>query len=286
MIIKALTLIALFVAPTNYEREIAQWRAQQEAELKADDGWLTVVGLWWLKEGDNRVGADQASEIPLPSGAAPRRVGTISLREGQATFRPAPGVPVTLNGKPARETVLKADTDVFAINRLKFFLIDRGGRLGVRMKDNDSAARKEFSGLKWYPVDSSWRIAAKFVPWDKLRTVNYDSVIGEKQVYESPGYVTFRKAGREYRLEPVVDEKELFFVMRDQTSGKTTYGASRFLYADPAKDGVVVLDFNKAVNPPCAYTAYATCPLPPPQNRMTIAVTAGEKKYQEGEPHP
>jgi len=154
------------------------------------------------------------------------------------------------------------------------------------LKDNDSAARKAFSGLKWYPVDPSWRFSAKFVRWDKPRTVHYDSVIGEKEVFENPGYATFQKAGRDYRLEPVLDENELFFVIRDQTSGKTTYGASRFLYADLAKNGLVVLDFNKVVNPPCAYTPYATCPLPPPQNRMSVAVTAGEKKYQEGEPNP
>jgi uncharacterized protein (DUF1684 family) len=283
MILKLLTAIALLSAATPYEREITQWRTQQETELKADDGWLTVVGLFWLKDGVNRVGADQAGEVPLPKGSAPPRVGTISLRAGQAIFRPAAGVPLTLNGKPAQETVLKTDTDVFAINRLKFFLIKRGGRLGVRLKDNGSAARKEFSGLKWYGIDPSWKVAARFVPWDKPRTVTYDSIIGEKEVFESPGYVTFRRAGREFRLEPVIDENELFFVIRDQTSGKTTYGASRFLYANPAKNGVVTLDFNKAVNPPCAYTPFATCPLPPPQNRMTTAVTAGEKKYAESE---
>jgi len=294
MILKWLTALAFSafwavaadLPSTPYEREIARWRIQQEAELKADDSWFTVAGLHWLKEGDNRVGSDQASEIPLPKGSAPERVATISLHGGQAAIHPAPAVPLTLNGKPATETALKIATDVLAINRLKFFLIKRGERLGVRLKDNDSAARKAFSGLKWYPVDPSWRVSAKFVPWDKPRTVHYDSVIGEKEVFENPGYVTFQKAGRDYRLEPVLDENELFFVIRDQTSGKTTYGASRFLYADLAKNGLVVLDFNKVVNPPCAYTPYATCPLPPPQNRMSVAVTAGEKKYQEGEPNP
>jgi uncharacterized protein (DUF1684 family) len=284
MMIKPLAMIALFFAPAGYDREIAQWRAQQETELKADDGWLTVAGLIWLKEGDNRIGANPASEVPLPRGSAPERAGSISMRAGRATFHPAPGIPLMLNGKPARETTLKPDTDVFTINRLKFYLIQRGDRLGVRLKDNNSVARREFSGMKWYPVDPSWNIAAKFVPWDKPRTVSYDSVVGEKEVFESPGYVTFQKAGRAYRLEPVIDEGELFFVIRDQTSGKTTYGASRFLYADLAKNGMVVLDFNKAVNPPCAYTPYATCPLPPPQNRLPVAVTAGEKKYQENEP--
>ena len=157
-------------------------------------------------------------------------------------------------------------------------------KLGVRIKDNDSAARREFTGLKWYPPDPSWRVQAKFVPWDKPHAVTFDTAVGVKETDESPGYVTFQRDGKEYRLEPVVDDNELWFVMRDQTSGKTTYGASRFLYAAMPKDGVkragtVEIDFNRAENPPCVFTDFATCPLPPPQNRLPLAVTAGEQMY-------
>ncbi len=271
-------------ASMDYRQQIEQWRAQRQKALTADDGWLTVAGLDWLKEGDNRVGADPASEVPLPPNSAPPRVAKISFHAGQAVLHPAPGVPLTLNGKPAAQTTLREDSDVLAINRLKFYLIRRGDRAGIRLKDNDSPQRKHFTGLSWYPVDPAWRIRAKFTAWDTPHSIAFTNTIGQKENDPSPGYVTFQKDGREHRLEPTLEDGTLFFVLRDRTSGKTTYGASRFLYADPAKEGIVYLDFNKAENPPCAFTAYATCPLPPPQNRLDLAIEAGEQTYKGG-PH-
>ena len=274
----------------SYRREVEQWRAEHQSEIAKEFGWLTVVGLDWLKEGDNRVGADpstanpQASanpqnEVPLPPGSAPQRVAVISWHSGKAVLHPAPGVSLTLNGKPALQTTLREDDDVLAINHLRFYLILRGDRGGIRLKDNDSAARIHFQGLSWYPVDPSWRIQAKFTAWPAPHSLSFHNTIGQQETEPSPGYATFQKDGREFRLESMLDEGKLFFVLRDQTSGKTTYGASRFLYAEQPKNGVVLLDFNKAENPPCAFTAYATCPLPPPQNRLALAIPAGEKKY-------
>jgi uncharacterized protein (DUF1684 family) len=271
----------------NYQRKVSEWRAEHEAKLKADDGWLTVVGLTWLKEGDNRVGSNANFEVRLPKNA-PDKVGTLTLRAGKVRFRPERGVSVTMNGAPAKETALKPDIDAnydrLAVGRVKFFIIQREDKFGVRIKDNDSAARREFRGLQWYPVDPSWRVQAKFVPWDKPHKVTFDTAAGVKEQDETPGYVSFERGGKEYRLEPVVEDNELSFVMRDQTSGKTTYGASRFLYAAMPKNGVnqsgtVELDFNKAENPPCVFTDFATCPLPLPQNRLPLAVTAGEMMY-------
>ena len=271
----------------DYQRTLTEWRAQREAKLKADDGWLTVVGLTWLKDGENRVGSNSTFEVQLPK-SAPDRVGTLTVKAGKVRFRPEKSVAVTMNGIPAVESDLKPDVDAhydrLAVGRVKFFIIKREDKLGVRIKDNDSAARREFSGLKWYPVDPSWRIQAKYIPFDKPHSVTFDTAVGVKEQDESPGYVTFQRGGKEYRLEPVVDDNELWFVMRDQTSGKTTYGASRFLYAEMPKGGVkqpgtVEIDFNKAENPPCVFTDYATCPLPPPQNRLPLAVTAGEQMY-------
>jgi uncharacterized protein (DUF1684 family) len=201
------------------------------------------------------------------------------LHAGKVVLHPAPGVPLTLNGKPATEALLREDDDVLAINHLKFYLIRRGDRVGIRLKDNDSETRKHFQGLSWYPVDPAWRIQAKFIAWPRPHTLVFHNTIGQEESDASPGYVTFQKDGREFRMEPLLDDGKLFFVLRDQTSGKTTYAASRFLYAEPAKNGVVWLDFNQAENPPCVFTAYATCPLPPPQNRLALAVTAGEKRY-------
>ena len=270
-----------------YRRGIAAWRAQQEAALKADDGWLTVVGLVWLKEGVNRVGSNSAFEVRLPK-AAPDKVGTLTLKAGSVRFRPEKGVPVMLNGAAAVETELKPDIapryDTLAVGRIRLLILQREQRFGVRIKDNDSAARRQFTGLRWYPVDESWNVRARYIPYNHPRKFMFDTLAGVKEEAEAPGYVTFERAGKEYRMEPVADGADFWFVMRDETSGKTTYGASRFLYAPPPKTGlrqkgVFEIDFNKAENPPCAFTDYATCPLPPPQNRLPVAVTAGELMY-------
>jgi uncharacterized protein len=274
-----LALTPLAAGTDPYRAQVEQWRAQHQRELATDFGWLTVVGLDWLQEGDNRVGADPSSEVPLPPGSALARVAVISYRAGRAVLDPVSGVALTLNGKPARETTLREDDDVLAIGHLQFYLIRRGDRAGIRLKDNASAARRHFQGLAWYPVDPSWRIEATFTAWPAPHAIAFHNTIGQEEHEPSPGYVTFTKDGREFRLEAMVDEGKLFFVLHDRTSGKTTYGAARFLYAEQPKNGRVVLDFNKAENPPCAFTAYATCPLPPPQNRLALAITAGEKNY-------
>ena len=266
-------LVACGADPSAYQREIAQWRAAREAKLKADDGWLTVVGLHWLSEGESRVGSDPRAEVPLPA-STPLRVGTVTLAKGKAHFKPAAGIAL-------KEMDLKPDTepnyDILSLGRVKFYLIQRDDKFAVRVKDNDSAARQRFTTLRWYPVDPSWKIRAKFIP--SPHTVTFDTEVGVKERDESPGYVTFTRGGQEFRLEPVKDGDELFFVMRDHTSGKTTYAASRFLYTALPRNGFVELDFNKAENPPCVFTEYATCPLPPPQNRLKLAVKAGEQTY-------
>jgi uncharacterized protein (DUF1684 family) len=262
----------------DYAGTIAKWRAEREARLKADNGWLTVAGLHWLKEGDNAVGSDQGIAISLPA-SAPKNVGVITVKNGKARFTPKAAV--VYKGSPLKTVIdLKPDTepnyDILSVGRVNFFVIKREDRLGVRVKDNDNPARKQFAGLQWYPVDPAWRIRAKFVPWDKPHVITFETEVGVKEQEDSPGYVTFTKNGKEYRMEPVKADNDLWFVMRDGTSGKTTYGASRFLYVDAPKNGYVDLDFNRAESPPCAFTPYATCPLPPPQNRLSLAVTAGE----------
>jgi uncharacterized protein (DUF1684 family) len=267
-----LAMVATLVrGADDYTKQIEQFRAAREAELKADDGWLTVVGLHWLKEGANRVGSGLGSDIPLPA-AAPAKVGVIELSHGSAKYFP--------NGMHAGVTI-KPNTDILAIGRIKFFLIQRPDGLAVRVKDNDSAARREFTHLNWFPIDPSWRFEARYTAFEQPETILLDTQAGGRQQHSSPGYVTFRKEGRDYRLDPVLEGERLFFVIRDQTSGTSTYGGARFLYADLPRDNKVVLDFNQAINPPCVFTPHATCPLPPPQNRLPIAVTAGEMMYGE-----
>ena len=265
----AIALAALAADP-NYVRDVGQYRAARESTLKKDDGWLTVVGLFRLKEGENRVGSGEPNEIALPA-SAPAHAGKITFSKGQAIYY--------AEGRP--RTVLRPNLDVITLRNIKFFVIKRGEEYFVRVRDSDSKIRRDFTGLTWFPIDPTWKINGKFTAYEKPRTILFDSQNGVKQPMESPGYVTFTREGKEYRLEPVLEGPELFFIFRDATSNKSTYGAARFLYAAPAKDGSVILDFNKAINPPCAFTAYATCPLPPPQNRLALAVTAGEKKYSD-----
>lgn len=264
---------ALAADSGTYQREIAKFRAEREAKLKADDGWLTVVGLHWLHEGVNTVGSDPKSDAPLPE-SVPARVGTIALAKGRVHFKPAAGILL-------KEMDLKTDVtpqyDRLALGRVKFFVIERETRFGVRVKDIDSEARRKFAGLRWYAVDPSWKIKAKFIP--SPHDVSFDTEIGVKEKDQSPGYVTFTRGGKEYKMEPVTEDDHLWFVFRDQTSGKTTYAASRFLYVPMPRDGFVEIDFNKAENPPCVFTDFATCPLPTPQNRLALAVTAGEQMY-------
>ena len=273
----AFVAITLFAANSTYQQEIARWRADHEAKLKADDGWLTVVGLHWLHEGVNTVGSDPYTDAPLPT-SAPPMVGRITLSKGKAHFKPAPGIQLK---EMDLKTDATADYDRLALGRVKFFVIERETKFGVRVKDNNSEARKKFTGLRWYPVDPSWKIKAKFIP--SPHQVTFSTEVGVKEKDDSPGYVTFTRGGHEYKLEAVKEDDDLWFVFRDLTSGKTTYGASRFLYTPFPKDGFVEMDFNKAENPPCMFTDYATCPLPTPQNRLQLAVTAGEQTYRRPE---
>jgi uncharacterized protein (DUF1684 family) len=271
--------------PVNYKQSIEKWREERESRLKADDGWLTVAGLFWLHDGDNSCGSDPKAEIQLPAGRAPAKVGVFQFHGDKASFRGAPGLAVRINGKPAVGTAdLKSDAggsspDVVSFADFSMLVIKRGPKYAVRMKDIHSEMRRDFHGLKWYPVKESYRVIAKFTPHGKSETMPIPNILGQTENEPSPGYATFRFKDREYRLDPVLENDRLFFIFRDLTAGKTTYGTGRFLYAEMPKEGKVVLDFNKAYNPPCAFTPYATCPLPPPQNRLNVTIEAGELKY-------
>jgi len=258
----------------KFVADVQKWRAERETRLRADDGWLTLVGLFWIEEGVSKIGSDPGSDVPLPA-PLPKELGSIVLTKGEARFEPTRGVAL----KP---TVLHDDNkpnyEVVTLDSVSFYLIERGGRYGIRVKDTKSPARVKFAGLDWYTPDATWSVEAKLTP--APHKVTFDTEVGIKQDGDSPGYLEFDRAGQHYKLEPVTEDGELFLVIRDATSGKTTYAASRFLYASlPDKDGHTRLDFNKAYNPPCVFTAYATCPLPPQMNRLTVPIEAGEKKY-------
>lgn len=256
----AILLMASLHPSSDHTRDVEAWRARRMSSLKADDGWLTVAGLHWLKPGWNRF-------AELPAGMEWELSGKrVTLRQ---------------NGV---ERELKSDNpgpaDLVDAGNLTLFVIERGGKYGIRVRDTQSPYREKFHGIENYPVDAKWKVAARWLAYETPRRRTLPTVIeGVNEEYEAPGEAEFTLAGRTLRLEPVLSEGRLFFIFRDLTTGRTTYPAGRFLYSDLAQDGVVTLDFNQAYNPPCAFTPYATCPLPLPQNRLSIAVEAGEKTY-------
>lgn len=272
-----------------YRARLKKWRAAREAELKADDGYLTLVGLYWLKDGANRFGTDATNEIVLPEGSTRPHAGALEFHEGQTTLRMESGAVATVKGKPVTTSALQTDEkqkpDVVRLGSLAIIIIKRGARYGVRVRDLNSKGRREFKGMRWFPAQEDYRITATFVAYDQPKDIEIANVLGDVSKQPSPGYAIFTLGGKEYRLEPMLEGKDkLFFVFGDLTNNKTTYGAGRFLYADLPKDSKVTLDFNQAVNPPCAFTPFATCPLPPRQNRLKVAIEAGELNYHTASP--
>ena len=277
-------------APADYQQEIAQWRAKRTANLTAPSGWLSLIGLEWLHEGDNRVGSGHDNDVVLKTG--PAHLGVVRLdKDGSAHISLDEHSGATIDGKNVREATLIDDMHAgegtpttVAFGTANFYVIERDGRKALRVKDSDAETRKHFLGIDYFAIDPSWRVVADWVPFDPPHKLEIGSVIGTIDKVDVPGKAVFHRDGHTFELLPYQEEPggELFFVLADRTSGKETYGAARFLYAALPKDGKVVLDFNKAYNPPCAFTPFATCPLAPPENRLDVAVTAGEKKYRGG----
>jgi len=268
---RTLILLAVglpLVAAVSYQSEIAEWRKQREASLRRDGGWLTVTGLFWLHNGRNTFGSSAKNDIALAAG--PANAGAFELHDSKVTAEMDGG-----------RKVLRPDTDdVVNVGRLRLYVIQRSDRIGIRLKDPESPFLRDFQGIESFPANEDYRVTAKFVA--EPRKIPITNIVGQTEPEDSPGYVVFRLHGQEYRLRPVLDDpgsESLFFIFRDLTSQKETYGAGRFLDTEPPKDGQVVLDFNKAYNPPCAFTPYATCPLPPKENRLAVRIEAGEKRY-------
>ena len=286
------------VAPDHaaYQQQILHWRADRLRLLQAPDGWLSLVGLEWLKAGANRIGTAADNDIVLQAG--PAHLGTLTLgKDGTLHIVLVPGSGATIDGKAVAAASLLDDMHVPAgvtpttvrFGHANFYVIDRDGRKALRVKDSDAATRRDFAGIDYFPIDPSWRIVADWVPFAPPHKLQIGSEIGTIDTVEVPGKAVFQRDGHTYELLPYQEQPggELFFVIADRTSGKETYGASRFFYASLPAGGVqhpgkLVLDFNQAYNPPCAFTAFATCPLPPPENRLNLRVTAGEKKYRGG----
>ena len=273
------------VDPKAYAQELSQWQQKRWADLKSETGWLTLVGLFWLKEGENKFGSDAANDIALPNQQLSAHAGTFTLTNGVVKLQTTQAG-FTVDGKPAQSLELKTDDTekptIVLLGSLSFQIIKRGDKLGVRVKDSQNPDRLNFKNTEFYPADVNWRIDAQFEPYNPPKQMPIVNVLNMESAESSPGAVKFTVDGKEYRLDAITekDEPRFFMIIADKTTGKETYPAGRYLYVDPPDaSGHVVIDFNKAYSPPCAFTKFATCPLPPKQNRLPFAIAAGEK-YQ------
>ena len=273
---------------SSWQRDLLAWRAQRATSLQAPEGWLSLIALGWLKEGDNSFGSAEDSRVQI-AGKVPAHIAIVRLeRGGLRLLPPAEGFPKELmvDGQPAKEQALVADDadkpSKLTIGTLTIIVIHRDDQFALRVKDLQAPTRVSFHGLRWYAPNAAYRVHARWIPYNPPRVLDIPTVLGTTTHMPAPGVAEFTLDGQVVRLEPVLEDPkstDLFFIMRDATSKTATYGAGRFLYSAMPADGQVVLDFNKAYNPPCAFTPYATCPLPPAENRLAVRIEAGEKRY-------
>jgi uncharacterized protein len=281
----------------NWKKDLLAWRGEHAADLQKPDGWLALAGLVWLESGDNSVGSAADSKVKLPA-TGPAHVGVLHLEGTTVSLRPpAGGFPegLLIDGKPAEAQDLHTSSDNdkgnprMTVGSLNFYAVRRGDRFAVRIKDAQSPTLVGFHGLKWYPPNEHYRVTAKWIPYNPPKTIKLATMIGTAYDAPVPGTAEFTLDGKTYRLEPVTEDTppvKLFFILKDTTSATTTYGACRFLYTPLPpngldKPGELVLDLNHLENPPCAYTPFATCPLPPAGNRLKIPLPVGELRYHE-----
>lgn len=272
----------LLLTGEPYRASVEEYRHALETKLTSDTGWLTIAGLSFLTKPETTFGSAPGNDIVLP-GATPGRVGTITLaKDGRISVNLEPGVHVNLlDGRPFTGGEIKTDfsgpPDRLVLGDVQVWVHMSGDRPAIRIRDKNNSLRKTFTGMKWYPVEESYRVEATFEPYAAPKQMKIPNLLGDIDTMTAPGEVTFALHDKPQRMIAVEDGEELWFIFRDLTSGETTYQAARFLYTPLPVDGKVVLDFNRAENPPCAYNPFSTCPLPPPQNRLQVRVDAGEQ---------
>ncbi len=271
-----------------YTSEIQAWDQQRLHDLKGPKGWLNLAGLFWLKDGITTLGSGKNNTIVFPEGKIPERAGFFMLKGNKVVFEAAPDVAITSKGRPVKRMVVFQQDSVpptMEYGSLQWFIIKRDDKYGIRLRDYKSQALINFNGIERFPIDSTWRLSAKFEFTWNSRTIDITNILGQTAPQVSPGALAFKIHGKEFRLD-VIDEGtgggEYFMIFGDSTNAHETYGAGRYVYVKkPDADGNTIIDFNKAYNPPCAFTSFATCPLPPKQNILDIAITAGEKNYSD-----
>jgi len=293
----ALLPLALAAQETFSQQDELAWRTQHATDLQKPDGWLSLIGLEWLEPGETSIGSASDNKIHLP-GTAPAHVAVLKLENNAVTLAPPnEDFPsgLQIDSAPAKPQALRADQDKdkfnshVTIGTLNFYVIKRADKFALRIKDAKSPSLLEFHGLKWFEPNSAYRVTAKWTPYVPAKSVSLLTLVGTEYSEPVPGFAEFTLQGKTFRLEPVLEDPsnpKLFFILRDTTSTETTYPACRFLYTTFPNHGVdqpgeLVLDFNHLENPPCAYTPYATCPLPPAGNRLPVALRVGEQRYHK-----
>jgi uncharacterized protein (DUF1684 family) len=289
MRIAAALLVLALAAPLaqaapdpDYVKSILAWRERAEKSLRADNGWLTLAGRYVMKPGANTFGTGPNNDIVFPRGLGPERIGTLKIEFSTVTLALEKGVTMKKDGQPFTERVLGTNVDKrdwVTMGRLAMHVIERDGHFVLRLADNRSEVRKRFRGRLWYDVKAPWLVDARYFAYPKGKTITIINVLDEASEEPAPGYVEFTLNGKTHRLDAVGDDEGLFFVFRDGTSGDTTYKPARFLYVEkkPEPGKPFKIDFNRAYNPPCAFSEFTTCPLPPKQNILDVRIEAGEK---------
>ena len=268
----------------EYKNEIEQWHQNRIKSLKSETGWLNIVGLYWLKEGENTFGSGKENKLIFPKGKADEQLGTFILKEGIVSLKAFVNTSILADNKPFISGVIfdkKQETPIILSHKnLRWFIIKRGNKYGVRLRDLESDALKNFSTIELFSVSEKWKVTAIYEAPKDGKTIPVNDIIGLTTETPFGGTLHFEIDGKKFHLDAILEGNELFIVFADETTANETYGGGRFLYATkPATSDTLILDFNKCYNPPCCFTNYATCPLPPAQNRLAIKILAGEKTY-------
>ncbi len=269
---------------TPYQQDIDAWHSHRIEQLKAPAGWLNLAGLYWLEEGKNSFGSGRQNKIVFPAGTIAEKAGVFELTGNTVKLFVEDNTAINVDGKAAKEAVIfnsdSAREPMVSSGHLRWTIIRRGEKIGIRLRDLQSPLVTQFKDIDRYPVDTSWRLKAVLEPDAQPRKIAITNVLGQTNEQRTPGKLVFTIQNKQYTLDALEEDDELFIIFGDETSGKTTYPSGRFLAVKkPDSNGVTIIDFNRAYNPPCAFTSYATCPLPPRQNILPLAVTAGEKNY-------
>ena len=273
-------IIITGMATNEYEEQILRWRARKLEERVGENGWMALAGLSWLKPGRNLVGSNPMCEVTLPE-HAPTFLGIVEVSGKTVRFQAADGVPVLVNGKPVKKTILKSSKDpkpsYITWNDIRMVLHEHAGKNSIRIWDNQRRHRFTLPLLKWFPINKRFRFNARYTRYQQPKISQQPDTYGDMVEDRLDGYISFRFEEKTYKLDVTeVKDQKLFLKFRDLTSSKETYPPSRYHYTEPMQDGKVILDFNYSYSPPCAFTEFATCVFAPQQNNLPFRVEAGE----------